>query len=89
VLISAAVGSSTYASKNRVGGTGSGQGNLISGNGWSGVDIFRATQNEVLGNLIGTNATGSMPLKNQDDGILLFEASDNLVGGQYASDGSG
>ena len=89
VIISALVGLNTYASRNRIGGVGAGQRNLISGNGWSGVHVFRGTRNEILGNLIGTKVNGESRLPNQNDGVRLNEASDNLVGGQFVGDGSG
>ncbi len=89
VLITALVGVNVYASNNRIGGAGAGQHNIISGNGRAGVQVFRGTRNEILGNLIGTKVDGSTRLPNQNDGVLLNEASNNLVGGQFVGDGSG
>jgi len=59
------------ASDNVVGGTGPGAGNLISGNSNEGVHILGlgATNNFVLGNLIGTDATGTKPLGNGSHGV--------------------
>ena len=53
--------------------TGSGPGNVISGNALAGVQIFGPTgslpadHNLVVGNLIGTNPMGSAPLGNRGD----------------------
>ena len=56
------------ASDNVVGGAAAGAGNVIAGNGQYGVHVHapapdsRADRNQILGNLIGTNATGTAPL---------------------------
>ncbi len=89
VLISAEGGVFVYASKNRIGGTAPGAGNLISGNSRIGMEVFRGTQNEILGNLIGTTVDGAHPLPNTSSGVLLFEASTNVVGGLFDIGGSG
>ena len=49
------------ASQNKIGGTGPGERNVVSGNGNMGVEISHyetTTQNEVVGNLIGTDPAG-------------------------------
>ncbi|MDQ4043398.1 MAG: hypothetical protein M3118_06235, partial [Actinomycetota bacterium] len=50
-----------------------GNGILISGSG--------ATGNKVLGNFVGTNASGTADLGNGGEGVEIFDASDNTVGG--------
>ena len=50
-----------------------GNGILISGSG--------ATGNKVLGNFVGTNASGTEALGNGGEGVEIFDASDNTVGG--------
>ena len=67
-----------------IGGTEPGAGNVISGNGWHGIDIYGplATGNVIQGNQIGTNAAGTLGLGNASNGILIVnEASDNTIGG--------
>ena len=66
---------SPSASNNTIGGSVTGAGNLISGNGSFGVVIFGpsggATGNVVQGNLIGTDASGERNLGNTGDGVVL------------------
>jgi len=66
------------ASDNIIGGY-----NLISGNGFFGVSISGAetTGNQVINNLIGTNATGDALISNADDGVNIFDAPDNVISG--------
>ncbi|HVM50896.1 MAG TPA: hypothetical protein VMU04_22905 [Candidatus Acidoferrum sp.] len=68
---------------NTVGGTGSGAGNLVSGNGQGGVFLSGAlaTNNMVQGNLIGTTASGTAALGNGGAGVGITSAAGNLVGG--------
>ena len=76
------------APDNIVGGTGNGARNVIAGNG-TGVFIQggAATGNEVLGNFVGTNATGTVDVGNTFDGIRLGgSASNNVIGGPNPSD---
>jgi CSLREA domain-containing protein len=69
-------------SANTVGGSRPAARNLISGNGAGGVGIFLlATDNAVLGNLIGTEKNGTDALGNSGEGVRIGgPASDNLVG---------
>jgi parallel beta-helix repeat protein len=72
------------AANNTVGGNVSGTRNLISGNGDDGIQLQNqgTTGNQVLGNLIGTDASGTTALGNLGDGIFIFfEASNNIIGG--------
>ncbi len=74
-------------SNDEIGGTGSGAGNVISGNTGDGVLIhgnprFRGgSGNAIQGDLIGTNGSGTAGLGNGWAGIELIGASKNLVGG--------
>jgi len=81
------MGIPVYSPGNLIGGTEAGAGNLISGNDTNGVNFFGedATENRVLGNLIGTDATGSFALGNGESGIgILGGANDNIIGGSEA-----
>jgi len=72
------------ASHNRIGGTTPGERNLISGNNDSGIYIGdqSAMSNIVVGNFIGTDASGRAMLGNQGDGVCIaFQASHNQIGG--------
>jgi titin len=69
---------------NLIGGTAPEAGNLISGNRGPGVRIkdVDTSGNLVQGNLIGTDATGTVPLPNGAQGVLLLQgANGNTVGG--------
>ncbi len=82
------------ASRNRIGGTAAGAGNVISGNGTNngtlgqlngeGVEINgmsgAVSGNVVLGNLIGTDKTGALKLGNLYDGVLITTNSVSVLG---------
>ncbi len=70
------------APDNTVGGTTSGQRNLISGNDNDGISIggSAASSNSVQGNHIGTNADGDAALGNGADGVFV-SGPENIVGG--------
>jgi len=65
-----------------VGGDVPGAGNLISGNSFYGVRMFRPSGARVVGNRIGTDASGANALGNARDGVLI-------VSGSSAAGGSG
>ena len=68
---------------NLVGGTGSGEGNLVSGGNLSGVYVIGAqsSANRIVGNRIGTDVSGNLALGNVENGIVVSEGSRNEVGG--------
>jgi hypothetical protein len=73
------------ASNNTIGGTVAGAGNLISGNAQDGVGVSGGNNNTVLGNLIGTDATGTLDRGNARDGVLIRAGSSgNTIGGTVA-----
>jgi parallel beta-helix repeat protein len=75
----------TGASKNLIGGTVAGAGNVISANAWAGVLIDSgATDNQLQGNLIGTDVTGTQMLGNGSFGVRIAGASMNTIGGTAA-----
>ncbi len=77
----------TGASSVTIGGSLRAQRNLISGNAGNGILItkystFAAPQNiTVLGNLIGTDVTGTTALPNTLDGVRIDDSPNNTIGG--------
>jgi hypothetical protein len=79
------------ASTNTIGGTTAGARNIISGNGSHGIVIAgsKATGNLALGNFIGTDVSGTAPLGNSSDGVILFfHANNNAIGGDISGAGN-
>ncbi len=75
------------AHDNSIGGTSAGAGNVISGNAQYGIWISGAntTGNVVLGNYIGTNASGLAAVPNGSGGMIVTDSShDNSIGGTSA-----
>jgi hypothetical protein len=67
-----------------IGGSGAGEGNLISGNAGDGIELtsLTATNNLVFGNIIGANLTATTGLPNDDNGVLITTSSrSNIIGG--------
>ena len=93
------------SSQNTIGGATtavgllSGPGNLISGNDGAGIEIDGpapdsedsgfSTQNLILGNFIGTDVTGDVPLGNGGDGVFLNNSTNNTVGAGNVIAGNG
>lgn len=69
------------AISNSIGLAVAGAGNVIAGNQTSGIELSSANANQILGNRIGTDATGTRVLSNSTYGIYLGSSSDNLIGG--------
>jgi uncharacterized repeat protein (TIGR01451 family) len=69
---------------NVIGGTASGQGNIISGNTGNGVTVQGASNTSVQGNIIGAGAQGTTAVGNQGAGILLLGSNNNVIGGPVA-----
>ena len=67
---------------NVIGGSTTGTRNVISGNA-NGIVIMGNTSsnNLVQGNYVGTDANGSVDIGNSGDGVLIFGAPNNVVGG--------
>ena len=73
------------SSDNTVGGSCTGEGNVISDNGLGiGIAGVSTTRNLVAGNRIGTNAAGTVALGNRSDGIEIFRSPGNTIGGTAA-----
>jgi parallel beta-helix repeat protein len=79
----------TASPDNLIGGTSPADRNVISGNLSMGVRIEQSssTGNQVVGNFIGTDATGTVALGNGQSGVLIVGAPGNTVGG--AASGAG
>jgi hypothetical protein len=75
------------APDNLIGGTVPGARNIISGNGQSGVYLLGtgSVRNGIAGNFIGTDLTGTRALSNRVDGVTLFRAGGNVIGGSVAA----
>ncbi len=81
---------SSSADNNTIGGSGAGEGNIISGNAVVGVDLSGsgATNNLVQGNLIGTDLTGTLDIAN-DIGVRVTNgATGNTIGGTSGTAGN-
>ena len=69
-----------------VGGPAAGAGNLIAANKGTGIGVGFGPV-AILGNLIGTDASGSLPLGNSGQGIRS-DANDTTIGGTAAGAGN-
>ena len=86
----AAGASSNWIGVNPDGGTAFGdEGNLISGNGIDGVQIYlNANANDVAGDRIGTDVTGAGALGNSFAGVDIDTSFGNTIGGATAAAGN-
>lgn len=75
------------ALSNMIGDGTAGGRNVISGNGSTGVAIGNGSNNSILGNYIGTDATGTVALGNAAYGVAINGASNN-VGGTLEGEGN-
>jgi len=73
-----------------VGGREPGAGNIISGNQGDGLTMSgaAASSNIIQGNFIGTDVSGTIALANSLQGVRLFNAKDNTIGGTAAGAGN-
>ncbi len=78
------------ATNNQVGGNGSGEGNLISGNINDGISVGNTgtNGNQVLGNKIGTDVSGSATLPNLYGITIGSGAANTVVGGALGGAGN-
>lgn len=75
------------ATNNIIGGTTPAERNVISANG-SGVLLQFGGGNVVQGNYIGTDVTGSLDLGNSFNGLSIYYASNNTIGGTISGAGN-
>jgi hypothetical protein len=71
------------SANNTIGGNTPADRNVISGNFFAGIQFFgaAATGNQVYGNYIGVDATGTLDRGNAEDGINLELSGGNIIGG--------
>ncbi len=77
------------SNNNTIGGTGAGDGNVISGNNLNGISITGTSTGTVIqGNAIGTNAAGTAAVANTLNGVRIGGASGHTIGGMVAGAGN-
>ena len=64
-----------------IGGQDSSLRNVISGNGYAGIQVLGGSFNKVEGNYIGTSASGSGQVSNWYEGIVITSSSGGTIGG--------
>jgi len=74
------------AQDNVLGGTGRGEGNVISGNELFGVSIDGSTGTVLQGNIIGLDPTGRTGIRNRYAIVVQAGASETLIGGEKAEE---
>src|SRR5262245_15446604 len=70
-----------------IGGAAEGEGNLSSGNGQVGINVFSTTGAVIKGNRVGTDATGTFGIPNGTDGVVIG-ANSSTVGGIAPGEGN-
>jgi uncharacterized repeat protein (TIGR01451 family) len=74
------------ASSNTIGGSGTGEGNVISGNNTNGISLQTgANNNAIQGNAIGVDPAGTIDLGNNGNGIHVNGVSGTIIGGTSAA----
>jgi uncharacterized protein (TIGR02145 family) len=69
------------SSENIIGGATSAKRNIISGNTGPGIFNHVSSRNYFLGNYIGVDVSGKLPLGNKSLGLYIAGGSDNTIGG--------
>jgi parallel beta-helix repeat protein len=75
------------SSGNTIGGDPNAARNIISGNHREGIFLDGTTtiNNTIVGNYIGTNASGNQAISNSGDGVLIQNAPSNTVGNSFST----
>ncbi|HYW70374.1 MAG TPA: SdrD B-like domain-containing protein, partial [Pyrinomonadaceae bacterium] len=73
-------GIAVFSSNNQIGGTTPAARNVISGNIGTGIGLNGSSTNQVQGNFIGTDITGTIALGNKNSGLSI-SGSNNTIGG--------
>jgi CSLREA domain-containing protein len=77
------------AQNNIIGGTTPEERNVISGNSLNGIEINAAHHNLIIGNYIGTDASGVVALGNGRSGVFVsLGAQGNVIGGTASGEGN-
>jgi len=82
---------SVFPSGNTIGGVGTNMPNLISGNQQDGIllhntaSVTATTANSIIGNLIGTNATGTTAVANANNGIEIVNVNNTIMSSNVIS----
>jgi hypothetical protein len=76
------------ASSVTIGGTTSAARNIISNNNFGIYVLGTASSNNIKGNYIGTDSSGTLARGNNQDGVFIGDAASNQVGGLNAGDGN-
>ncbi len=66
---------------NVIGGTNAADGNVISASGDAGVYLLDGGSNVILGNFIGTTASGKTRMGNSNNGVVVYDSGANVIGG--------
>jgi len=80
-------GYETNSTANKIGGTGPGEGNLISGNLFYGIFLNYSSQTTIQGNTIGLNADKTAALPTMY-GISTLSSDNDLIGGSVSGAGN-
>ncbi len=78
------------AQNNIIGGTTASDRNIISGNLVNGIELrdTNTSGNQIIGNYIGTDVTGTGALGNSQNGILINGSNNNQIGGTGTNEGN-